>query len=98
MLRLLALFTALTLLQSAPAQLPPYKNPALPVETRVQDLLSRMTLEEKFWQVFMIPGSLDDPSHDYSKGIFGLQISTGEARGAAAGRTVAPVAGTRCNA
>ena len=26
-----------------------------------------MTLEEKFWQLFMIPGSLDDPSHDYSQ-------------------------------
>lgn len=86
MIRLLVLFTALAWLQSAPAQLPPYKNPALPVETRVQDLLARMTLEEKFWQVFMIPGSLDDPSHDYSNGIFGLQISTGEAKGAAAAR------------
>jgi beta-glucosidase len=36
-----------------------------------------MTLEEKFWQLFMIPGSLDDPSHDYANGVFGLQISTG---------------------
>lgn len=33
----------------------PYKNPKLPVEERVNDLLSRMTLEEKFWQLFMIP-------------------------------------------
>lgn len=70
----------------AQAPVPPYKNPALPVDARVQDLLGRMTLEEKFWQVFMIPGSLDDPAHDYSKGIFGLQISTGEATGRAAGR------------
>ena len=37
-----------------------------------------MTLEEKFWQLFMLPGSLDDPAHDYSKGVFGLQISTSE--------------------
>ncbi|MGC2401418.1 MAG: glycoside hydrolase family 3 C-terminal domain-containing protein [Acidobacteriaceae bacterium] len=28
-------------------EIPPYKNPSLPVEQRVQDLLSRMTLEEK---------------------------------------------------
>jgi beta-glucosidase len=34
-----------------------------------------MTLEEKFWQLFMIPGDLDDASYDYSHGIFGLQIS-----------------------
>jgi len=37
-----------------------------------------MTLEEKFWQLFMIPGDLDDASNDYSHGIFGLQISPGD--------------------
>ncbi len=30
---------------------PPYKDPGLPIETRVQDLLSRMTLEEKIEQM-----------------------------------------------
>lgn len=55
----------------------PYRNAALPVEERVRDLLGRMTLEEKFWQLFMIPGSLDDSTHDYSHGVFGLQIATG---------------------
>ena len=53
-----------------------YRDPQLPVAERVRDLLGRMTREEKFWQLFMIPGDLDDPSHDYSHGIFGLQIST----------------------
>lgn len=33
-----------------------------------------MTLEEKFWQLFMIPGDLSDSAHDYSHGIFGLQV------------------------
>ncbi len=70
---------------STPA-LPRYKNPKLAVDARVRDLLGRMTLEEKFWQLFMIPGSLDDPAHDYSKGIFGLQISTGTAAGRPAAR------------
>jgi beta-glucosidase len=59
----------------APAQPAAYRNPQLPVAERVADLLARMTPEEKFWQVFMLPGSLDDPAHDYSKGVFGLQIS-----------------------
>jgi len=39
--------------QSAPDN-PPYKNPSLPVEQRVQDLLGRMTLEEK---VSMLSGA-----------------------------------------
>src|SRR5215831_11573970 len=53
----------------------PYRDPSTPVAERVRDLLGRMTLEEKFWQLFMIPGDLDDPSNDYSHGVFGLQIS-----------------------
>jgi beta-glucosidase len=42
---------------------------------RAQALLRRMTPEEKFWQLFMIPGDLEDPAHDYSHGIFGLQVT-----------------------
>lgn len=56
-------------------ELLPYKNRSLPIETRVQDLLSRMTPEEKFWQLFMIPGDLDNGKEKYYNGIFGLQIS-----------------------
>ena len=56
---------------------PRYRNASLPIDERVRDLLERMTLEEKFWQLFMIPGDLDTPANDYSHGIFGLQISTG---------------------
>jgi beta-glucosidase len=59
---------------------PPYKNASLPVADRVKDLIGRMTLEEKFWQLYMIPGDLDDPAHDYSHGVFGLQISGTDAR------------------
>jgi beta-glucosidase len=54
----------------------PYQQAALPIDARVRDLLARMTLEEKFWQLFMIPGDLDTPANDYSYGIFGLQIGT----------------------
>ena len=31
--------------------IPPYKNPKLPIEQRVDDLVSRMTLEEKVFQM-----------------------------------------------
>ncbi len=51
-----------------------YRDAHLPIATRVRDLLGRMTLEEKFWQLFMTPGELDDPAHDYGHGVFGLQI------------------------
>jgi beta-glucosidase len=53
----LVINSALVQAQNPPASVPadaPYKNPALPVEKRVADLLSRMTLEEK---VTMLSGS-----------------------------------------
>lgn len=70
----------------APAQgpQPPYRDARLPVDARVRDLVGRMTLDEKFWQLFMIPGDLDDPSFDYSNGVFGLQISAKPITGSAA--------------
>lgn len=66
------------------AQQPLYKDPKQPIEKRVQDLLSRMTAEEKFWQCFMIPGDLDNvPKDQYKHGIFGLQVSAGTQGGGA---------------
>lgn len=47
-------------------EIPPYKNPALPVDERVKDLLGRMTIEEKFWQTYMMPGDLDKGNEDQS--------------------------------
>lgn len=69
------------------AQKPLYKDPKQPVEKRIQDLLKRMTPEEKFWQCFMIPGDLDHvPKDQYAHGIFGLQVSAGNRGGGAAGQ------------
>jgi len=45
-----------------------------------------MTLEEKFWQLFMIPGDLDNPANDYSHGVFGLQVAVAPADGHATAR------------
>ena len=91
MLRLLGVLSLVLLGILAPQQPPPYRDASLPVADRVRDLLGRMTLEEKFWQLFMIPGDLDNPANDYSKGIFGLQIST--ARRAAGGTEAGAVSG-----
>ncbi len=53
-----------------------YKDPTLSIEKRVNALLRQMTIEEKFWQLFMIPGDLDGGKERYKKGIFGFQVST----------------------
>ena len=54
----------------------PYKEPALPSVQRVEDLLSRMTPEEKFWQLFMIPGDISGDKQKFKTGIFGFQVNT----------------------
>jgi len=54
----------------------PYKNPKLSIDLRVKDLISRMTTEEKFWQLFMIPGDVTTENKtQFKNGIFGLQVS-----------------------
>lgn len=55
---------------------PAYKNPDLSTEERVEDLMARMTLEEKFWQMFMIPGDLSIGKDKLKHGIFGFQVSS----------------------
>ena len=47
---------------------PPYKNPNLPIETRVNDLVSRMTLEEKVLQMQNAAPAIDRlgiPAYDW---------------------------------
>jgi beta-glucosidase len=53
----------------------PYQDPTLPVDARVADLVGRMTPTEKFWQLFMLAGSLEDGSGRYTDGAFGFQIA-----------------------
>jgi beta-glucosidase len=72
--------------QFAFSQQPLYKDPLQPIEKRVNDLLSRMTPEEKFWQLFMIPGDLDHVNApQYKNGLFGFQVSAA-AKGDAGGQ------------
>lgn len=64
--------------QSVPA----YKDSTQPIEKRVRDLLSRMTDEEKFWQLFMIPGDIPAGEEDkYRNGLFGFQVSAAQKKG-----------------
>jgi beta-glucosidase len=80
------------LLGATAPQAPPYRDAKQPVAERVRDLLGRMTLEEKFWQLFMIPGDLDNPANDYSNGIFGLQIRMRDGGETAAKRPAGEIA------
>ena len=71
------LFLCIPLLSCATAPRaggPAYRNSTLPVDARVHDLLGRMTLEEKFWQLWMVPGDLDSGTTLYQHGVFGLQV------------------------
>ena len=48
--------------------LPPYRNPELPIDTRVADLVSRLTLEEKVAQMMNATPAIERlgvPPHDY---------------------------------
>src|SRR5262245_24620698 len=58
------------------ASLPAYKNPSLPIEKRVDDLISRMTLEEKVSQMVNAARPverLDIPEYDWwNEGLHGV--------------------------
>lgn len=86
MKRLLICIISLLLAGNTDAQtIPPYKDARLSTEQRVNDLLQRMTMEEKFWQLFMIPGDLDNKKKgQYQHGIFGLQVSAASSNNNAA--------------
>ena len=66
------------------AQQPPYRDTSLPSALRARDLLGRMTLEEKFGQLYMLPGDLAPDSSRFRHGLFGLQIAARGDRGDAA--------------
>jgi beta-glucosidase len=61
----------------------PYRDPRLSVEQRVEDLLGRMTAEEKFRQLFMAPGDLAGLRETCGDGVLGLQVAVDGAWAAA---------------
>lgn len=76
LLKLRILFFACIASLQLHAQILPYKDSSLSVEVRVKDLLSRMTAEEKFYQVFMIAHDGVFQESDYTYGIFGIEMNT----------------------
>ncbi len=53
-----------------------YRDSTATIEYRVNDLLTRMTPEEKFWQLFMLAGEIDNDPARFNDGVFGLQINS----------------------
>ncbi|MBK8498714.1 MAG: glycoside hydrolase family 3 C-terminal domain-containing protein [Flavobacteriales bacterium] len=52
----------------------PYQDASLPDSARVADLLTRMTPEEKFRQLFMVAGDFGTDSTRFNSGLFGFQV------------------------
>jgi beta-glucosidase len=86
MLRLAIALVFLGVRTAAAQDTLPYRHPNLPATARAADLLGRMTLEEKFWQLYMTPGDLSDTTTDHSHGVFGLQAPAGATASADAQR------------
>ncbi len=69
-----ALLCIITLVGPAQTAAQAWRDTTLSIDARVTALRGAMTREEKFWQLFMTPGDLDTPSHDWSHGVYGLQV------------------------
>lgn len=70
--RALLLLALLPAALTAQEPVPPYRRADLPVETRVADLLRRMTREEKFWQLYLHPA---DSTVTPGAGRYGVQLT-----------------------
>jgi len=102
----LVVIVFVTLLSIAQAQsssdVPPYKNPSLPVEQRVHDLLGRMTLQEKVamlsgadWMQSVPNERLGIPSIKMADGPLGIRSWAGpsaETKAEVAGKQIATTA------
>lgn len=65
------------LIKNVSAQsIPDYKNPLLPIQLRVNDLLKRMTPEEKFRQLLAIALNEKFDSVAFKNGIYGIELGS----------------------
>ncbi len=71
-----------------------YKDSLSSVEARVRNLLELMTPEEKFRQLFMIPGDMGKDTAVYRSGLFGFEITETDKDDDAAHQMVKMSAGT----
>jgi beta-glucosidase len=66
--------------QASAAETPSYLSPNLPIDTRVRDLLSRMTLDEKIGQMVQVDLNAATNRADIEKYGFGSMLSGGDSK------------------
>jgi beta-glucosidase len=71
-MKIIIVFLLVPILTICFAQQPAYKNPSLPIDTRVDDLLQRMTLEEQAAQLYAV-FSRDTLAFDENGNYIGVQ-------------------------
>jgi len=74
MARAMCLLALVTGFLGAPLFAQPYRDPLTAIDTRVRDLLSRMTPREKFWQLFMLAELPPEGIVACRDGAFGFQF------------------------
>lgn len=79
---MLAWFAGAAALASCSRDSARYRNAHLSPAARAQDLLRRMTPEEKFWQLFAVPDDTTLALDRFSHGVYGLQVRPGPHGGA----------------
>ncbi len=92
-MRIARILLGLLLTSNAAAQLP-YQDPKLPIPARVNDLLARMTPDEKFRQLFMVVGDLAPDTSRFNNGLFGLQVDRMQPTGDANEQLIAGALGS----
>lgn len=71
-----------------------YKDSSAATHARVQDLLKRMTPEEKFWQLFMLAEEWQKDKSRYAQGAFGFEGGVSLNEGNTAGQMIKNSAST----
>ncbi|MBK6966132.1 MAG: glycoside hydrolase family 3 C-terminal domain-containing protein [Bacteroidales bacterium] len=65
-----------------------YKDSTASVDDRVHDLLGRMTIEEKFWQLFMLAENWNLDKSRYTQGAFGFEGGAAAGEAGTAGQMI----------
>ncbi|MHC1776948.1 MAG: glycoside hydrolase family 3 N-terminal domain-containing protein [Lentimicrobium sp.] len=65
-----------------------YKDSTARIDDRAQDLLGRMTIEEKFWQLFMLAEDWNLDKSRYTRGAFGFEGGAAAGEAGTAGQMI----------